>query len=440
LKRRALFSPRLDLAWVVQFYLCLLRANALEERVTFLSMKSLISAGLILTFHLAVAPCFGIGYRLPHQDPEAVARGNAFIATADNPSAIYYNPAGITQLEGQHLRLGLYTISAQTRYRSFGGESFETDFKLQPVPQFYYTVSPRDNPFSFGLGVYAPYGLGVFWPENTTFRTLGIEGRLTYVSVNPVVAWQIHPTLSLAIGPTINASRIRLLQGVAVRDDEFKFKGEGVDYGFNAGLRWQPHEKWAFGVSYRSATEVDYSGRNYYELVAPAAATFSAKTKGELHFPQFVMAGISYRPTTNWNVEVFVDWTDWDALDTVTLRPKGLPSIDIPLNWESSFLTGIGITRYFQNRFFVSGGYFFSENSTSERDFSPIVPDTDLHVGSLGFGYRGNRWSWAVAGQLITGPWRTVDESLSRSLVGETADGKYKWFNQAVNVAVGYHF
>ena len=36
------------------------------------------------------------GFRLPNQDPEAIARGNAFTATADNPSAIYYNPAGIT--------------------------------------------------------------------------------------------------------------------------------------------------------------------------------------------------------------------------------------------------------------------------------------------------------------------------------------------------------
>src|SRR6266576_5722952 len=49
-----------------------------------------------------------VGFRLPNQDPEAIARGNAFVATADNPSAIYYNPAGITQLEGNNLRAGIY--------------------------------------------------------------------------------------------------------------------------------------------------------------------------------------------------------------------------------------------------------------------------------------------------------------------------------------------
>src|SRR5213083_2807851 len=41
---------------------------------------------------------FALGIRIADQDARATARGNAFTATADNPSAIYYNPAGITQL------------------------------------------------------------------------------------------------------------------------------------------------------------------------------------------------------------------------------------------------------------------------------------------------------------------------------------------------------
>ena len=47
------------------------------------------------------------GMRLVSQDGFATARGEAFAATADNPSAIYYNPAGITQLDGTQLRAGI---------------------------------------------------------------------------------------------------------------------------------------------------------------------------------------------------------------------------------------------------------------------------------------------------------------------------------------------
>src|SRR5262245_17150215 len=101
-----------------------------------------------------------VSFRLPNQDPEAIARGNAFAATADNPSAIYYNPAGITQIEGQQIRVGGYFVSADTKFTGPAGTA-QTDTTLQPVPQIYYVYSPKDSQLSFGLGLYAPYGLAL---------------------------------------------------------------------------------------------------------------------------------------------------------------------------------------------------------------------------------------------------------------------------------------
>src|SRR5271154_1805097 len=77
------------------------------------------------------------GFRLPNQDPEAIARGNAFTATADNPSAIYYNPAGITQLDGLNVRAGVYFVSAGVDYTSPTGATARPNSDLTPVPQLY---------------------------------------------------------------------------------------------------------------------------------------------------------------------------------------------------------------------------------------------------------------------------------------------------------------
>ena len=57
------------------------------------------------------------GFRLLDQDAFATARGEAFVATADNASAVYYNPAGITQLDGNNLRSGIYGIYVNADYR-----------------------------------------------------------------------------------------------------------------------------------------------------------------------------------------------------------------------------------------------------------------------------------------------------------------------------------
>src|SRR4051794_40869794 len=94
-----------------------LKAIASRSEVTKLISFAITVSTLLLPAHL-----FALGIRLPDQDAFATARGEAFAATADNPSAIYYNPAGITQLEGFNARVGGYGIFLNDHYKnaSFG--------------------------------------------------------------------------------------------------------------------------------------------------------------------------------------------------------------------------------------------------------------------------------------------------------------------------------
>jgi long-chain fatty acid transport protein len=375
-----------------------------------------------------------VGFRLPNQDPAGIARGNAFAATADNPSAIYYNPAGITQLEGHHFHAGLYLISAGTEYTSPGGQKAETKSNFQPVPQVHYVFSPQDSPFSFGLGVYAPYGLSLDWGNTPPFRPLAMEGKLLYACINPVAAWQIHRTLSLGIGPTLNYSEASLTRGIGVvPGDKFKFDGDGMAYGFNAGLRWQPHDQWAFGVNYRYATTLDYDGDSSTTPIPPFSP--STSTSGSIRFPQFVAVGVSYRPTPDWNFEVDVDWTDWDNLNQIVFEGTAFGDVPFPLNYESSFMYEFGVTRQLGKGYYGSVGYIFSENSSPDRNFNPIVPDSDLHLGSVGIGRKGKRWDWAAGYHFAYN-----DERVVRNSLPGLADGTYKTLNHAFNLSLTLKF
>lgn len=393
-----------------------------------------LAAGLVT---IPASAVYGLGFRVPNQDPFATARGNAFVATADNPSALYYNPAGISQLSGHNFQLGFHNISVNSEYNGAGGLHEESEFEVQPVPQLFYTFQPKGSLLTYGLGIYVPFGLGLEWPDDSSFRTVAIEGRLNYTTINPTLAMQVTPELSLAIGPTLNYCKVKLRQGVGlVAGDELRTGGDGFAAGFSAGVLWQPVEQWSFGASYRSATSIELDGRTTIDSAPVISGRVSSEA--ELDFPQVVSAGVSYRPTADWNFEVNIDWTDWETLDTVVFEGTGaLLGTDarLPLNWKSSWLYEVGATRYLQDGWYVSAGYFYSQNSTSERYFNPVVPDTNLHVGSVGVGHKGKRLSWALTGQLITGPARTVDNS-----VFAAANGDYKWFNQAVNFSVGYHY
>ena len=379
-----------------------------------------------MTIFLSGDAC-AVGLRLPNQDPEAIARGNAFAATADNPSAIYYNPAGISQLEGDQIRVGLYLISADTKYTSPSGVEAQTDTSLQPVPQLYYTHAFGETPITVGLGVYAPYGLGMDWGDSPPFAAIAQKGKLLYATVNPVIAWRLHSTLSLAIGPTINYAEADL------QNASFKFKGDDLGFGFNAGLLWQPHEKWSFGLNYHSATDMNLQGSSEF----PAFPGTSTSTDAKVHFPLFASAGVSFRPTTNWNIEVNVDWTDWDSLNTVNFDRQGvgpLPVVPFAFNYQSSWMYEFGVTRQLGNGWFVSVGYIYSENSIPDADFNPLVPDSNLSLGSVGFGHHGQRWDWAFGYHFAHGN-RDVT-----SANNPLADGSYKTFNNAFNLSATFKF
>jgi len=391
-----------------------------------LPLLALLAAILVWPHHV-----FGVGSRIPNQDPEAIARGNAFVATADNPSAMYYNPAGITQLEGQNIQAGsLFYLKVDADYESPAGQRTENKRDIIAVPHLDYTISLKDLPLSFVLGLYSPFRLEMEWTDDAPFRNAGLKASLTYITLNPVVAWRPLPTLSLAIGPTFDYSEAKLHQGVIVSPYQLRVDGEDWAYGFNAGILWQPHPMWSFGAKYFSATTLDYSGTASFSPSTPFLPP-PTHTTTHLEFPQIVAAGVSFRPTTNWNIEVDIDWTDWDVVKNAVIQGIGT----LTLNWQSSFFYEFGVTRQLGKGYFVSAGYFFSEASTPEKNYTPLVPDTDLHVGSLGLGRKGQHWTWALAGQIIGGAFRNVSGAADPSV-----NGRYRLFTPTVSFSIGYRF
>ena len=386
-----------------------------------------------------------LGIRIVDQDAFATSRGEAFTATADNPSAIYYNPAGITQLDGTRAQYGVYaiTLDASVNPALPGAKDLDTNFEYQAAPQFYLTYKSPSHPVALGLGIYAPFGFGLEYPDDAPFRTLARKGRIQYLSFNPVFAIEITKTLSLAVGGSINHGRAKLARGIVTAGDEFQFRGDGVGYGFNAGLLWKPHPMHSFGLTYRSATSIDFSGHSRVRIPSFKVATpfgpfkvpeFDSENDADLdfQFPQTIIAGYSFRPTPDWNFEFDLDWTDWDSLNTLTLRQSG-GNIAIPFNWESSFLYEFGITRYLPHGFSLSAGYIYSENSVPNESFNPLIPDTNRHIVSAGIGQTGDRLSWNLAWQYAYGPHRRIDN-------GTLANGDYSFKSTAVTFSVGYKF
>src|SRR5438105_2813757 len=97
--------------------------------------KKLLGFCLLASFLPPVA--FGLGFRIVDQDAQATAKGGAFAATADNPAAVYYNPAGITQLDGLNASFSTYSIFINDEFKAKDGTRIGTDDKILTVPHLY---------------------------------------------------------------------------------------------------------------------------------------------------------------------------------------------------------------------------------------------------------------------------------------------------------------
>src|SRR5687767_5412891 len=286
----------------------------------FSSMRSAAGpVGIATVVLLAAAPSFAVGVRVPQKDAAATARGNAFVATADNAAAVHYNPAGLTQLEGQQVRAGVFAFAP---YMDFSSASGDVERKRIAVadPQLYCSWSSRELPFAVGLGLYSSYGFRLEWPDDAPFRTVGLRGELIYATLQPVGAWKLTDNLSIGGGPTINYATLDFRKGVAVPGDEFRFEADGSTLGYSVGILWKAHAMHSFGAIYRSATTIDFEGDT--RLRVPFTPPFppEQRARARFEFPQTVTAGYSFRPTPAWNLEVNVDWTDWDVVETMVIE------------------------------------------------------------------------------------------------------------------------
>lgn len=391
------------------------------------------------------------------QDAFAAARAEAYAATADNPSAIHYNPAGISQLDGQQVRMGIYALQYDPSFtppegRANEGENYEIEKNEALAPQLYYTYEIPKSLFTLGLGVYAPHGASVTWPQDTGFRTVATEGELTYLRVNPVFSMDLAPGLSIAGGMMIDDAEIALEQGLrrsTVLKNSFRFEGDDYALGYNIGLLWKINDQLSFGATYRSKMIFKFEGESQIEL-QPTIQPKDVPASTELEFPYTAVFGLSYRPTERWNIEINADYSNWSTIGETKIKHQEKPPFpvktDVPVNlgWKDSWILKCGATYYFDEGWYASGGYLFNENSVPSEFYSPTAADLDRHFLTLGVGRKWSRYTVDFAYQFGYGFDREVEGSTPSSspgqFAGQNADGTYDFMSHGVLLSFGVKF
>ena len=146
-------------------------------------MKHRIVTFFIL-FLLSVPVTLAGGFQLNEHGSRPMGLGGAFTAIANDASAVYWNGAGLSFLEGTNIILGSAIIAPRTSFRGPAPLIDKTSMDAQDffVPHFFITHKVNEM-FSFGAGVSVPFGLGTRWPTDWIGRYLAVETELKVFSV-----------------------------------------------------------------------------------------------------------------------------------------------------------------------------------------------------------------------------------------------------------------
>lgn len=427
-------------------------------------------------------PVMGNGFYTPYQSSDAAPRGNAFVATANTAAAVYYNAAGLTQLNDQNLQVGIYGVNNNLDAK-VAGTSFSGNDQWEMTSQIYF-AKPLNNNWVLGFGINSPFGLNTEWGNDSPFRNAfgAVKTEITNSTFWAVAGYKVSNTFSVGFGMGVSQLDGQMntgVDGVPV-NPVLEFNGDDNAVSWTISARWQPHEQHAFGLVYRSRTDYDLKGKSKTTGLAGAPKASSggiakldfppagggapgggapggapggglgadaipggvSEADASLGFmtPATLAVGYSYRHNSRWNIEANIEWVQWEKLDTLTLKNSSplLPNVSIPFNWNNSFIYGIGATYQLDSGYNISFGYSYMENSQPDKTFTPAVSDANRQWLSLGVGRKIESWSWDLTYQ-----YAFSDRSVKNTsdLFGDPLpDGDYKSRIHSVGFSVQYDF
>lgn len=361
-----------------------------------------ISALILLMLFLVVPPAPAGG---PAHGGKAAGMGTAFGALADDPSAITHNPAGIAFQEGTQLYLGAPAVVPKTQFDDGEGHIEKTKTQLFVAPHAYLTTNLEWNDVRLGLGLFSPFGIGGrTWPDDGTLKYFSQESLIATFMANPVVAWRLLPTLSIALGVdylwTYNHAEQKVDQSALnALDGTSSLTADGDGWGWNLGLLWQLDPEFSIGAAYRSGITVDLSGDMKLKNIAPVlqplfgGSEISSRARTSIDFPDIVTLSAAWHPSNRWTVVVEGEWVGWSSFQSQTITvdqpvaSAGVGDIVIVQNWRDVWIAKAGTELKIDQSWALRAGYAYLTSPVPSATLTPANPDATQHNYCFGLGY-----------------------------------------------------
>lgn len=258
----------------------------------------------------------------------SLGMGGAFIGLADDATAAYTNPAGLTQLVNSE-------ISAEYR-----NARFSTEFIAGDLPQ-YDTANSREDGLGF-LSYVMPFenwAIALYRHEYLRYSTefvgaadsdfllpFATEIDVKGVNYGVSAAFRVSPTFSAGVGVAYSQFD---LESITVRPNfGAGQQGDDNDVIFNVGLLWKPTDRLSVGAVFRDGGNFEYTADSLFQNAQGQLVRRQGFPKNDVEFnvPRSYGVGLNYKVTETFGINFDIarmEYSDLTSNVRSSLAPPG---------------------------------------------------------------------------------------------------------------------
>ncbi|MBL9019133.1 MAG: outer membrane protein transport protein [Myxococcales bacterium] len=361
----------------------------------------------------ATAHAGGLG-RPNQMSARGVGMGGAWVAFVDDATAVWFNPAAMTEIDPQ-VQVGAEVVVGPRSYTPVADDGTrgapQEATVFAPVPALggvgRFTYNDRPSWFTLGGGVWNTYGGQVSYPK-TNMPALDS-------TQDAVIEAQVGTGLRLSDKFSIGASfrfgiGLFAVQGTRMPyDSDLSASGIGVSHLWS--LHFRPTSKVKVGVVWRAPMNLTTTGSG---TVDGASGLERVSVEHEQQWPQSAALGVGLQATPELRLATQLDWVQWSTVKAlvVKLPGSGNPDQIYREDWRDSWTVRLGAEYAVSKAVAVRAGGYYDTEAVIDRSKERQYVDSNKIGLAAGGSFRiGGKWRIDAAVDYIIPRTHTVKQN-----------------------------
>lgn len=308
------------------------------------------------------------GYSLKGFGVQGMGNGGAFTARAEDGSALFYNPAGLTRLRYDELFIGASANSARSYFSSTNEATWGGEVTADAFPSAIY--NKRGDTFSWGLGVANTHQYNLEW-DDPTFPARFLGRGNTFQAHQLLLGGGFKLGERWSVGFSLRYAQADWEWQRALPqpfDDpaeprfyevEEAYEVDGNGFGGSFAVQYYMGRRFSAGFQYTSAIDLDMDGSRNYQLLTRTddvrvqnlfAAGFTNNNPISTNFelPANYKLGASFRTTVRTRLEMDLSYEDWSTIESWAFENTDGSVTEFDKDWRGVY--GFHIAGDFQQK------------------------------------------------------------------------------------------